>query len=75
VDKDAAKKIYPQGLEIRCVGDRDSGDDKVYISDKQVQVEVTSSSSSIPGFEGLFLFLVLLLVFLFIELRKRGEVR
>jgi hypothetical protein len=75
VDKDAAKKIYPQGLEIRCVGDRDSGDDKVYISDKQVQVEVTSSSSSIPGFEGLFSFLVLLLVFLFIELRKRGEVR
>jgi hypothetical protein len=75
VDKDAAKKIYQQGLEIRCVGDRDLGDDKVYIFDKQVQVEVTSSSSSIPGFEGLFLFLVLLLVFLFIELRKRGEVR
>jgi hypothetical protein len=75
VDKDAARKIYPLGMEIRCVGDRDLGDDKVYIFDKQVQVEVTSSSSSIPGFEGLFSFLVLLLVFLFIELRKRGAVR
>ena len=75
VDKDAAKKIYPLGMEIRCVGDRDLGDDKVYTFDKQIQVDVTSSSSSIPGFEGLFSFLVLLLVFLFIELRKRGKGR
>jgi hypothetical protein len=75
VDKDAAKKIYPLGLEIRCVGDRDLGDDTVYTFDRQIQLEVTSSSSSIPGFEGLFSVLVLLLVFLFIELGRRGKER
>jgi hypothetical protein len=70
VDKDAAKKIYQQGLEIRCVGDRDLGDDKVYTFDKQIQVEVTSSSSSIPGFECLFILIALILAF--IMRRKRG---
>ena len=74
VDEDAAKKIYQQGLEIRCTGDRDLGDDNVYTFNKQIQLEVTSSSSgssSIPGFEALFSLLVLLLVFFFIfELRK-----
>ena len=69
VDKDAAKRIYPLGLEIRCVGDRDLGDDKVYTFDKQIQVEVTSSSSSIPGFEGLFILIALILTF--IMRRKR----
>jgi len=69
VDKDAAKKIYPLGLEIRCVGDRDLGDDKVYTFDKQIQVEVTSSSSSIPGFECLFILIALILTF--IMRRKR----
>ena len=69
VDKDAAKKIYPLGLEIRCVGDRDLGDDKVYTFDKQIQVEVTSSSSSIPGFEVLFVLIALILTF--IMRRKR----
>ena len=69
VDKDAAKKIYQQGLEIRCVGDRDLGDDNVYTFDKQIQVEVTSSSSSIPGFECLFILIALILTF--IMRRKR----
>ncbi len=69
VDKDAAKKIYPLGFEIRCVGDRDLGDDKVYTFDKQIQVEVTSSSSSIPGFECLFILIALILTF--IMRRKR----
>jgi hypothetical protein len=78
VDEDAPKKIYQQGLEIRCVGDRDLSDDNVYIFDKQIQLEVTSSSSgssSIPGFEALFSLLVLLLVFFFIELRKKEKER
>ena len=78
VDEDAAKKIYQQGLEIRCTGDRDLGDDNVYIFDKQIQLEVTSSSSgssSIPGFEALFSLLVLILVFFFIELRKKEKER
>ncbi|NAT10077.1 hypothetical protein C4E22_00725 [ANME-1 cluster archaeon AG-394-G06] len=69
VDKDAAKKIYPLGMEIRCVGDRDLGDDKVYIFDKQIRVEVTSGSSSIPGFEVLFILIALILAF--IMRRKR----
>nr|QNO55049.1 hypothetical protein FPOEFMDM_00034 [Methanosarcinales archaeon ANME-1 ERB7] len=78
VDKDAAKKIYQQGLEMRCTGDRDLGDDTVYTFDKQIRLEVTSSSSgssSIPGFEALFSFIVLLLVFIFIELRKKEKER
>ena len=75
VDKDAAKKIYQQGLEIRCVGDRDLGDDKVYTFDEEIRLEVASSSSSIPGFEALYSFVVLLLVFLFIELRKGDKKR
>ncbi|RCV65270.1 hypothetical protein C5S53_04640 [Methanophagales archaeon] len=64
VAKDAAKKIYPLGLEIRCVGDRDLGDDKVYTFDKQIQLEVASSSSSIPGFECLFVLIALILTFI-----------
>lgn len=78
VDEDAPKKIYQQGLEIRCTGDRDLGDDKVYTVNKQIQLEVTSSSSessSIPGFDALFSLLVLLLVFFFIELRKKEKER
>ncbi|MCW3134107.1 MAG: PGF-CTERM sorting domain-containing protein, partial [Methanophagales archaeon] len=78
VDKDAAKKKYQQGLEIRCVGDRDLGDDNVYTFDKQIQMEVTSSSSgnsSIPGFEALVSFIALLLVFFFIARRKKGNCR
>ncbi|VUT26392.1 MAG: hypothetical protein MASP_01481 [Candidatus Methanolliviera sp. GoM_asphalt] len=78
VDEDAPKKIYQQGLEIRCTGDRDLGDDRVYTFNKQIRLEVTSSSSgssSIPGFEALFSLLVLLLVFFFIELRKKEKER
>ena len=78
VDEDAPKKIYQQGLEIRCTGDRDLGDDKVYTFNKEIRLEVTSSSSgssSIPGFEALFSFLVLILVFFFIELRKKEKER
>ncbi len=74
VDKDAVKKIYQQGLEIRCTGDRDLGDDNVYTFDKQIQMEVTPSSSAnspIPGFEAFVSFIALLLVFFFIALRKK----
>jgi len=78
VDKDATKKKYQQGLEIRCVGDRDLGDDNVYTFDKQIQMQVTSSSSgnsSIPGFEALVSFIALLLVFFFIARRKKSNCR
>jgi hypothetical protein len=69
VDKNAATKIYPLGLEIRCVGDRDLGDETVYTFDKQIQLEVKSSSSSIPGFECIFVLIALILSF--IRRRKR----
>ncbi|MCD6210412.1 MAG: COG1361 S-layer family protein [Methanophagales archaeon] len=76
VDKDALPKTYPQGIEIRCTGDRDLGDDNVYVFDKQIQLEVTSSGSSssgrfsvpIPGFEA---GLTLLLLFVVLVLRRK----
>ena len=36
VKEDASLKIYRQGIEIRCTGDRDLGDDNVYIFDREV---------------------------------------
>ncbi len=74
VDKDALPKEYPQGIEIRCSGDRDLGDDNVYVFDKQIQLEVTSSSSgrfSVPGFEVLFALVALFVVFILLLRRKR----
>ena len=74
VDKDALPKTYPQGIEIRCTGDRDLGDDNVYVFDKQIQLEVASSGSgssgrfSVPGFEA---GLALLLLFVVLVLRRK----
>ena len=74
VDKDALPKTYPQGIEIRCTGDRDLGDDNVYVFDKQIQLEVASSGSSssgrfsVPGFEA---GLTLLLLFVVLVLRRK----
>jgi hypothetical protein len=70
VEKKASSKVYSQGIEIRCTGDRDLGDDNVYIFDEQIQLEVSSSSSggsSIPGFEVLFAILALVFV-----MRRKG---
>jgi hypothetical protein len=76
VDKDAVPKSYPMGIEIRCTGDRDQGDDNVYIFNKEIKVEVSSSSSqkegfSVPGFEALFSLLALVFVFIISAGRKR----
>jgi len=74
VDKDALPKVYPMGIEIRCTGDRDLGDDDVYIFNKEIKLEVSSGSSSdgfsVPGFEVLFSLLALLFVFVFVRRRK-----
>jgi len=75
VDEDAVARVYPIGIEIRCTGDRDLGDDNVYIFNKEIKVGVSSGSSqregfSVPGFEALFLALALVLVFSFLGKRK-----
>ncbi|MBN1761946.1 MAG: COG1361 S-layer family protein [Methanomicrobia archaeon] len=77
VDKDAVPKGYPMGIEIRCTGDRDLGDDNVYVFNKEINVEVSSSSSqedgfSVSGFEVLFSLLALFFVFIVVELRRNG---
>ncbi len=73
VDKDAVPKAYPQGIEIRCGGDRDLGDDNVYVFDKQIMMEVSSNAGrfSVPGFEGLFAASAPFVIFLL--RRKRGR--
>ena len=75
VDRDALPKTYPQGIEIRCSGDRDLGDDNVYVFDKQIQLEVTSSSSSsrfsVPGLELLFALVALFAGFVLLRKKSR----
>ncbi|MGC9444425.1 MAG: COG1361 S-layer family protein [Candidatus Methanospirareceae archaeon] len=75
VDADALPRVYPIGIEIRCTGDRDLGDDNVYIFNKEIKVKVSPGSSredgfSLPGFESLFLALALVLVVILIGRRR-----
>ena len=72
VDKDASPKAYQQGIEIRCTGDRDLGDDNVYLFDKMIPISVSSGrtgSFSVPGFEAIFV-LIALFVVLFLRRKK-----
>nr|QNO56696.1 hypothetical protein JBENMAEK_00015 [Methanosarcinales archaeon ANME-1 ERB7] len=72
VDKDASPKAYQQGIEIRCTGDRDLGDDTVYLFDKMIPISVSSGSAgtfSVPGFEAIFA-LIALFVVLFLRRKK-----
>ncbi len=77
VDEDAVPRVYPIGIEIRCTGDRDLGDDNVYIFNKEIKVEVSSSGSqtegfSVPGFEALLSAFALVLV---VSLAGRSRIR
>jgi hypothetical protein len=75
VDKDASLKTYQQGIEIRCTGDRDLGDDNVYLFDRMIPISVSSSSSgrfSIPGFEALFALFALALVVVLLGRNREG---
>ncbi len=80
VKEDASPKVYPQGIEIRCTGDRDIGDYNVYVFDEQIRLRVQESTSSqglipaIPGFEGLLSLLALGFVLIILQGRnRRGE--
>jgi hypothetical protein len=71
VDNDASPKGYQQGIEIRCTGDRDLGDNNVYLFDKMIPISVLSGSAgtfSVPGFEAIFALIALFAVFF---LRKK----
>lgn len=73
VNKDAVPKVYPIGIEIRCTGDRDKGDDNVYVYNREIKVEVSSSGtegSSVPGFEALSSILILVFVFIVVGTRR-----
>ncbi len=73
VKKDAMSKEYPQGIEIRCSGDRDLGDDNVYVFDRQIKLRVSSSGPGglhIPGFGLLFALLAMVVVLVRSRRRK-----
>lgn len=73
VDNGIESKVYPLGIEIRCTGDRDLGDDNVYIFDKEIRLDVSSgSSSAVPGFEVLFFLFALIFAFVVMRRRKKG---
>ena len=72
VDKDASPKAYQQGIEIRCTGDRDLGDDNVYLFDKMIPINVSSGRTgtfSVPGFEAIF---ALIALFVVLFLRRKN---
>ncbi len=74
VDKDALPKAYQQGIEIRCTGDRDLGDDNVYLFDRMIPISVSSNSpgsASVPGFGFLISLITLFVVFVLFSRRKR----
>ncbi len=78
--EDAEPKVYPQGIEIRCTGDRDIGDYNVYVFDEQIRLRVQENTSSqglipsLPGFEGFLSFLTLAFVLVILKgWNKRGE--
>ncbi|MEA2052985.1 MAG: PGF-CTERM sorting domain-containing protein, partial [Euryarchaeota archaeon] len=65
-------KAYQQGIEIRCTGDRDLGDDNVYLFDKMIPISVSSGrrgTFSVPGFEAIF---VLIALFVVLFLRRKN---
>lgn len=76
VKQEAEPKAYPQGIEIRCTGDRDIGDYNVYVFNKQIRIKVNPGEEeglglpAVPGFEALFSLLALTVGFLLVKKRK-----
>ncbi|MDD2666382.1 MAG: PGF-CTERM sorting domain-containing protein, partial [Methanocellales archaeon] len=55
VKDDTPLKIYHLDTEIRCVGDKDIGDENVYTFDRTVSLNVSKTGGlEIPGFEAVF---------------------
>ncbi|MBW9223664.1 hypothetical protein KKP90_03670, partial [Methanothermococcus sp. SCGC AD-155-E23] len=48
VDRDAVPKEYLVTLEIRAIGDREKGDDNVYVTQKSIKVKVEREGDGIP---------------------------
>ena len=69
VDKNAVAKDYIITVEIRAVGDRDEGDDNVYITQKSIKVKVENNSISYLPIE-IGLIVILVVVGLYYYKRK-----
>ncbi|MBW9221417.1 COG1361 S-layer family protein [Methanothermococcus sp. SCGC AD-155-M21] len=50
VDKGAVSKEYLTTIEIRAIGDREKGDDNVYITQKSIKITVENDIDNIGGF-------------------------
>jgi hypothetical protein len=61
VDKNAVAKDYIITIEIRAVGDKEEGDDNVYITQKSIKVKVENGSKSYLSI-GIGLTLVILII-------------
>jgi hypothetical protein len=69
VDKNAVAKDYIITIEIRAVGDREEGDDNVYITQKSIKVKVENNSISYLPIE-IGLIVILVVVGLYYYKRK-----
>ncbi|WP_292460016.1 COG1361 S-layer family protein [Methanothermococcus sp.] len=72
VDKNAVAKDYIITVEIRAVGDKDEGDDNVYITQKSIKVKVENNSTSYLPF-GIGLMIILVIVGLYYYKRKNKD--
>jgi len=74
VDKDANPKEYIITLEIRCAGDRDEGDDNIYISQKPLKVVVKNSDGGNFGtMIGLIIIIIALVAIGYYQLKRKKQ--
>ncbi|HIP17280.1 MAG TPA: hypothetical protein EYG76_03125 [Methanothermococcus okinawensis] len=50
VDKNAIPKEYSITIEIRAIGDKEEGDDNVYITQKSIKIKVENNGGTVWGF-------------------------
>ncbi len=74
VDKDAVAKDYIITIEVRSAGDKDEGDDNVYISQKSIKVKVEKGSANYV-FIGTILALILVIAGIYLyKVRKKENI-